>query len=385
MSIFQHCDDMIIDMTISILNEAIAKQTTELTDMANKFTSLKCDHRFELEMILQKNADEIKRLTVSHEVILQCLLKNLNELEEHERNNCETLSRKVEELEEKEQEQEKLAAIIKDENAKLTNLNDEKAAKLAKSESELQLMNEVINCQFFEIKELKKLLDNEKILTEFISTQNSDLKIDLNAKTFHLEQAEADLNESYKLLASLQQSSTQNEAEFLKSLKELRENISYSFESIILYEKDSLNLRNEFEDLKFFINALQTEVSSLKDLNSLLSGTVNIKRNKKSEYLTKNLIQVEELIAEQCETFKTLTQSQDIISNQLEAAMSEIKHLKKVVDMKDNFISIMESEKIAQSSERDETVISLETTISANAREIMQLRYEINEIINSRM
>lgn len=372
-------------MTISILNEAIAKQTTELTDMANKFTSLKCDHRFELEMILQKNADEIKRLTVSHEVILQCLLKNLNELEEHERNNCETLSRKVEELEEKEQEQEKLAAIIKDENAKLTNLNDEKAAKLAKSESELQLMNEVINCQFFEIKELKKLLDNEKILTEFISTQNSDLKIDLNAKTFHLEQAEADLNESYKLLASLQQSSTQNEAEFLKSLKELRENISYSFESIILYEKDSLNLRNEFEDLKFFINALQTEVSSLKDLNSLLSGTVNIKRNKKSEYLTKNLIQVEELIAEQCETFKTLTQSQDIISNQLEAAMSEIKHLKKVVDMKDNFISIMESEKIAQSSERDETVISLETTISANAREIMQLRDEINEIINSRM
>lgn len=65
--------------------------------------------------------------------------------------------------------------------------------------------------------------------------------------------------------------------------------------------------------------------------------------------------------------------------------MSEIKHLKKVVDIKDNFIDIMESEKIAQSSERDETVNSLKSTISANAREIMQLRDEINEIINGHM
>lgn len=285
MSIFQHCDDMIIDMTIAVFHETIAKQATELTDMANKFTSLKCDHRVELEMILQKNADEIKRLTASHEVILQCLLKNLNELEEHERNNCENyqseakmMSRKVEDLEEKKREQENKIARIENENAKLTNLNDESAAKLAESNSELQLKNEVNNCQFSEIKELKKLLDNEKTLTEFISTQNSVLKIELNAKTFHLEQTEADLKESYRLLASLQQSSSQNETELLKSLKDLREKISYSFESLILYEQDSLNLRGEFEDLKLFIaNALQTEVSSMKDSKAFLSGTVNIK------------------------------------------------------------------------------------------------------------
>lgn len=94
------------------------------------------------------------------------------------------------------------------------------------------------------------------------------------------------------------------------------------------------------------------------------------------------------MIAAKCELVESLTKSHDssaIISEQLEEALHEIKHLKEVADNKEEFIIAMKSDMAKQSSEKEKTVKNLETTISSNARETMQLREDMNEIMSSRI
>lgn len=254
MSLFQHCDDLIMDMTIEILNETIAKQSTKLAAVVE-------DHKAELEMTLQKSADDIKRLSESHEAVLQWFLKSESCMEENEKklnSENEKLCRQVGVLKEQLSNQKLLIDVM--------NLISDRDVK---AQSELLLKEDVINVQGFKITKLKKQLKGEESSTASISAQNFNLLMALNEKTFHLKQTEADLNESHALIASFQNSSSEIETRLLKNLKEMKERISCCFDTIIAYEKDSA-------DLKFAINEFQAEMDSLKHSKAVLNATVKL-------------------------------------------------------------------------------------------------------------
>lgn len=262
MSLFQHCDDLIVDMTIEILNETIAKQSTKLTAVVE-------DHKAELEMTLQKSADDIKRLSESHEAVLQWFLKSESCMEENEKklnSENEKLCRQVGVLKEQLSNQKLLIEKRQEENEVVMNLISDRDFK---AQSELLLKEDVINVQGFKITKLKKQLKGEESSTASISAQNFNLLMALNEKTFHLKQTEADLNESHALIASFQNSSSEIETRLLKNLKEMKERISCCFDTIIAYEKDSA-------DLKFAINEFQTEMDSLKHSKAVLNAKVKL-------------------------------------------------------------------------------------------------------------
>lgn len=250
MSIFE--DDLIIDMTIQVLNDTIVVQESQLENLNERISMLQLEHRKETARIVEENANAIQKLLESMKNIKRDYESKLATL--HEQMNEYTIQHSNEQI-----------LLIKAEQiSSILKSWDEWNVALEKAQHELQSQDEAITKQFSEISELKKKLENENKFTDKLAKQNLELNIQLETTSVELERSREDFKESCKLMESIKTSGEQNEAKLLQNMLQLRKKIDQTFTSALQLETSNAELISENGNLSNVIKRLEQEIEALE-------------------------------------------------------------------------------------------------------------------------
>lgn len=245
-------NDLMVDATFELLNDTIAMQTEQLEVIQDKIASLNLNH--------QKEVENLKKLHSRH---LEQQAENFDDLES--------------ELEVEKGRIRSLEAALKSAEEKISSLTEtieSMRLKAASNQKELHLKDQAICQQFQEISELKKKLSVERTTNGQLEAACLELKISLNKKSQELEESVEDINESYKLIESIQSTSAANEAKLAEKMLELKQKIEQTCGATMEYEASNKELDTENKNLSNLVGELMEDVETLRDSKEQLEVKV---------------------------------------------------------------------------------------------------------------
>lgn len=258
---------MVVDATFELLNDTITMQSEQIEVLEGKIASLGVSYTEKLEEMKKKHSKDLEQQANSYADNFDEFQKEV-ELEKLQFRN---------QIKESEKRIKKLETALQTSNAKVSCLiesNECMRSKDASNQKELNLKDQAIRQQFQEISELKKKLEAEKAVEGELQAACLELKILLKNKSQALEESIADVNESYKLIESLQSSSEANEAKLAQNMIKLKEKVEQTCGAAIEYEASNKELDTENKNLSNLVGELMEDVETLKDAREKLEVKV---------------------------------------------------------------------------------------------------------------